>query len=189
MPSIWYLQILHDLDTFPGFFFFPEILGHQQIVGYHIPPFWLILETSTCNHFHFPTPMRNLKFLFLPAAIAIVFTRMKPRRRVGPPIATWTGRASTTVRTRGTRPRKSLLAGRESSRGGTSKGAWRGARSASWGTPGDWLGCTTCKALMSHFLLKWALSHPEPAHASHHPCDGFWFWFWFLWQVHVKRYI
>ncbi len=39
MPSI---RCLHDLDTFPGFFFSPEVLGHQQIVGYQIPPFWLI---------------------------------------------------------------------------------------------------------------------------------------------------
>ncbi len=97
--------------------------------------------------------------------IFIFFTRTK-LQRAGPPIATWTGRASTAVKTRGTLRRRNLLARRESSRGGTSRGAWREARSASWGTPGDWLECTTCKALMSHFLLKWALSHPEPAHAS-----------------------
>ncbi len=47
-----------DLDTVPGVFFFPEVLGHQQIVRYQIPPFWLILEPSICNHFRFPTPCR-----------------------------------------------------------------------------------------------------------------------------------
>ncbi len=55
MPSI---RCLCDLDTVPGFFFFPEVLGHQQItklVGYQIPPFWPIKETSLCKHFHFPT--------------------------------------------------------------------------------------------------------------------------------------
>ncbi len=41
MPSI---RCLHDIDTFPDFFFSPEVLGHQQIVGYHIPPFWLIFR-------------------------------------------------------------------------------------------------------------------------------------------------
>ncbi len=51
MPSI---PCLCNLDTVPGFFFFPEVLGHQQIVGYQIPPFRLILETSICNHIHFP---------------------------------------------------------------------------------------------------------------------------------------
>ncbi len=61
MPSICCLR---DLDTFPGFFFSPEVLVHQQIVGYQIPPFWLILETSICNHFHFPTGRRNLKKLY-----------------------------------------------------------------------------------------------------------------------------
>ncbi len=30
-------------------------LGHQQSAGYQIPPCRLILETSTCNHFHFHT--------------------------------------------------------------------------------------------------------------------------------------
>ena len=52
LPS---MHRIHDLDTFPGFFFSPEVLGHQQIIGYQIPPFWLILETSICNHFHFST--------------------------------------------------------------------------------------------------------------------------------------
>ena len=63
MPSICCLR---DLDTFPGFFFSTEVLGHKQIVGYQIPPFWLILETSICNHFNFPTRRRNLlkKFYF-----------------------------------------------------------------------------------------------------------------------------
>ncbi len=63
MPSICCLR---DLDTFPGFFFSTKVLGHKQIVGYQIPPFWLILETSICNHFNFPTRRRNLlkKFYF-----------------------------------------------------------------------------------------------------------------------------
>ncbi len=43
MPSIC---CLFDIDTVPGIFFFPKVLGHQQIVGYQIPPFRLILETS-----------------------------------------------------------------------------------------------------------------------------------------------
>ncbi len=43
MPS---MHRIHVIDTFPGFFFSPEVLGHQQIIGYQIPPFWLILETS-----------------------------------------------------------------------------------------------------------------------------------------------
>ncbi len=41
MPSIC---CLHDLDTFPDFFFSPEVLGHQQIVGCQILPFWLIFR-------------------------------------------------------------------------------------------------------------------------------------------------
>ncbi len=57
MPSI---RCLCNLDNVPDFFFFPEVLGHQQIVGYRVPPFWLIIETSFCNHFHFPTPFSKL---------------------------------------------------------------------------------------------------------------------------------
>ncbi len=52
MPSIC---CIHDLDTFLGFSFSPEVLGHQHTVGYQIPPFWLILETYICKHFYFPT--------------------------------------------------------------------------------------------------------------------------------------
>ncbi len=54
MPSI---HCLCDVDTVPGFFFFPEVLGHQQIVGYHIPPFWLIKKKhfaiSSISHANF----------------------------------------------------------------------------------------------------------------------------------------
>ena len=32
-------------------FFFPEVLGHQQIVGCQIPPFWLILENPFATTF------------------------------------------------------------------------------------------------------------------------------------------
>ncbi len=47
LPSV---HCMSNLDTVPGFFLSPEVLGHQQIVGYQIPPFWLTLETSICNH-------------------------------------------------------------------------------------------------------------------------------------------
>ncbi len=51
------------LTLFPGFFFSPEVLGYQQIVGYKIPPFCQILETSTCNHF--PNSEQLLNFPLL----------------------------------------------------------------------------------------------------------------------------
>ncbi len=50
---------LCDLHTVPGFLCSPEVLGHQQIIWYQIPPFWLILETPLCKHFHFPTQGRQ----------------------------------------------------------------------------------------------------------------------------------
>ncbi len=66
MKVIASIRCLCNLDTFPSFFFFPGILGHQQIIGYQIPPFWQILETSICNHFHFPTPIqKDKKVIFL----------------------------------------------------------------------------------------------------------------------------
>ncbi len=57
MPSI---HCLHDLDTFPGFFFFVEVLGHQQIVGYQILPFWLIFRHIYLQSLSFP----NSYFIF-----------------------------------------------------------------------------------------------------------------------------
>ncbi len=51
MPSI---HCLHDLGTFPGFFFSTEVLGHQQIVGYEIPPFWLIFKHIYSQSLSFP---------------------------------------------------------------------------------------------------------------------------------------
>ena len=51
MPSIC---CLHDLDTFPGFSFSPEVLGHQQIVGYQNPLFWLIFRHIYLQSLSFP---------------------------------------------------------------------------------------------------------------------------------------
>ncbi len=51
MPSIC---CLHDLDTFPGFFFSPEVIGYQQIVGYQILPFWLIFRHIYSQSLSFP---------------------------------------------------------------------------------------------------------------------------------------
>ena len=48
-------RCLYDLDIVPGFLCSPEVLGHQQILWYQIPPFWLILETPLCKHFHSQT--------------------------------------------------------------------------------------------------------------------------------------
>ncbi len=56
MPSI---RCLHDLDTFPGFFFSPEVLGHQQIVGYQIPPFWLIFRHIYSQSLSFPNSVSS----------------------------------------------------------------------------------------------------------------------------------
>ena len=57
LPSIC---CIHDLDTFPGFFFSQDILGHQQTIGYQISPFCLILEASICDRFHFPTLVQQI---------------------------------------------------------------------------------------------------------------------------------
>ncbi len=68
MPSI---HCLHDLDSFPGLFFSPEVLGHQKIIGYQIMPFWLIFRHIYLQSLSFPNSLyivlgkdRNLKFLF-----------------------------------------------------------------------------------------------------------------------------
>ncbi len=42
MKGMSSIRCLHDFDIFPGLFFSPEVLGHQQFVGYQIPPFWHI---------------------------------------------------------------------------------------------------------------------------------------------------
>ena len=68
-------RCLCDLHTVPGFFCSPEVLGHQQVVIYQIPPFWLILETSICKHFHFPTQDRK--------RFALIVSGFCPRGPVG----------------------------------------------------------------------------------------------------------
>ena len=53
LPSI---RCLCNLYIVPWCLCSPKALSHhQQIIGYLIQPFWLVLETSICKHFHFPT--------------------------------------------------------------------------------------------------------------------------------------
>ncbi len=58
VPSI---HCLSDLDTVPGFFSSPEVLGHHRIVKYRIPPFIYFSDKSICKQFHFLTIKNTLK--------------------------------------------------------------------------------------------------------------------------------
>ncbi len=62
MPSICWL---HDLDNFPGFFFSPEVLGHQQIIGFQIPPFCMANFHKHLFEITFISQPRDKKHLFV----------------------------------------------------------------------------------------------------------------------------
>ncbi len=66
------IRFIHDLDTFPGFFFSPEVLGHLQVYGYQISPLWLVFRNVYFQTLSFPSlymakeiPTKNAYFFFL----------------------------------------------------------------------------------------------------------------------------
>ncbi len=78
MPS---MCCLHDLDTFPGFFFSPEVLGHQQIVGYQILPFWLIIRHIYLQSLSFPNSYLKVWKLICPCEMLRMFSGARQGRK------------------------------------------------------------------------------------------------------------